>query len=49
MEEQGEMIALKPQDKYQLYLAPQPTREHQLAIGSMMHHDDSAVVTLWPV
>ena len=36
MEEQGEMIALKPQDKYQLYLAPQSTRGHQFVIGSMM-------------
>ena len=45
MEEQGEMIALKPQDKYQLYLAPQSTRGHQFVIGSMMHHGDSAPVT----
>ena len=45
MEEQGEMIPLKPQDKFQLYLAPLSTRGHQLAIGCMMHHGDSAPVT----
>ena len=49
MEEQGEMIALKPQDKYQLYLTPQSTGGHQLAIGSMMHHGDSALVTHQPL
>ena len=45
MEEQGEMIALKPQDKYRLYLAAQSTGGDQLAIGSMMHHSDSAAMT----
>ena len=45
MEEQGEMIALRLQGKYQLYLNPQSTGEHQLVIGSLMHHCDSAPVT----
>ena len=45
MEEQGETIALKPQDKYRLYLTPQSTEGCQLAIGSMMHCGDSALVT----
>ena len=45
VKEQCEMIASKPQDKYQLYLTPQSTGGHQLVIGSMMHHDDSALVT----
>ena len=46
MEEQGETIALKPPDKkYRVYLAPQSTGEHQLVIGSMIHHGGSAPVT----
>ena len=45
MEEQGEMIALRLQGIYQLYLSPQSTREHQLAIVSMMHHGGSTPVT----
>ena len=38
MEEQGEKIAPRPQDKYQLYLTPQSTGGHQLATGSFMCH-----------
>ena len=45
VEEQGEMIALRLQGKYQLYLAPQSTREHELAIGGTMHPGDSTLVT----
>ena len=39
------MIALRLQGKYQLYLVPQSTGEHQLAIGSMMHHGGSTPAT----
>ena len=39
------MIALRLQGKYQLYLTPQSTRGHQLVIGAMMHHGDSALLT----
>ena len=39
------MIPLKPQDKYRLCLAPLSTRGHQLAIGSKIHHGDSAPAT----
>ena len=45
MEEQGEMVALKPQDKYQLYLSPHSTKGCKLEIGSIMHHGNSAPVT----
>ena len=40
-----ETKALKPQDKYLLYLTPQSTRGLQLVIGSMMCCGDSTPVT----